>query len=135
MAKLPVKIASDKERRVFVEDQSLSDTIPVKLYQLNETLAAPFMRDGKFQFRVAFDRIQDDTLKFFERTKCPIIQISPEEVLQTENETAQRMLENFIVPTNTVRNGATREAGHLFVDVTATETEYDVDLDAIFDSV
>jgi len=137
MAKLPVKVASDRTRRVRVLDNAETEaaTIGVKLYKLNAELAAPFIRDGKFSFRIAFDKIVNGKPKMMHRSRCPVIAISEDEVVQTENETAQRMLENFIVPTKTVRNGATRQGGHLFEDVTATATEYDIDLDATFDAV
>lgn len=137
MAKQPVKSASSIPRRMRVLDNTeTEDTfIPVKLYQLNATLAAPFMREEQFSFRIAFDKIIAGVPKMMHRSRCPIISMLPNEVLQVENETAQRMLENFIVPTKTVRGGVTRQEGHLFEDVTATATEYDIDLDAIFDTV
>jgi hypothetical protein len=132
----PMKEASGKIRRVTIQDQSLPETIPVKLYRLNAELAAPFLRAGQFSFRVAFDRLlADNKIKIMQRSQCPVITINPDSILQTENETAQRMIEKFIVPTKTVRNGETRAAGNLFVDVTATENEYDIDLDVIFDGV
>ena len=137
MAKLPIKAPSDIPRRVVVSDnpETESETLDVKLYALDAELAEPFLRDGKFSFRIAFDMYVSGMPKAMHRSRCPVIEMLPTDVLQTENETAQRMLENFIVPTSTVRNGATRESGHLFVDVTETETEYDIDLDAIFSAI
>lgn len=137
MAKLPIKESSDIPRRVEVQDnpETLTSTVAVKLYALNAELAEPFIRDGQFSFRIAFDKYVGGLPKAMHRSRCPVISMLPTDVLQTENETAQRMLENFIVPTKTVRNGETRPGGHLFIDVTETETEYDKDLDAIFDAI
>lgn len=137
MAKLPVKESSGIPRRVRVLDNVETDTetMVVKLFALDVELAEPFLRDGKFSFRIAFDKYVSGVPKVMHRSRCPVIEMLPTDVLQTENETAQRMLENFTVPTKTVRNGETRPGGHLFIDVTETETEYDKDLDAIFDAI
>lgn len=138
MAKKPKKAKTNKARKVVVTGNAdyQAGELDVKLYQLNETLATPFMRGGEFSFRVAFDRDEGGgKFKQFNKNRCPVITVLPTDVLQTENETAQRMIEHFTVPTNTKRNGNSRPAGNLFIDVTETETEYDIDLDEIFDAV
>jgi hypothetical protein len=131
------KDPSDIARRVRVldNDATAGSTLIVKLYKLDAALAEPFLRDGQFSFRIAFDKYIDGLPKMMHRSRCPIISMDPNAILQTENETAQRMLENFSVPTKTVRNGETRPAGKVFIDVTSTETSYDIDLDEIFDTV
>jgi len=137
MALYPKKEKTPKIRRKRVLDnvETESSEIDVKLYQLNTELAAPFMRNGAFIFRVAFDSYVGGVPKRRDKSVCPLIQLTADQVVQTENETAQAMIENFIVPTGTIRNGETRPGGSLFTDVTATETTYDVDLDALFDAV
>jgi hypothetical protein len=132
--KKPKKTKTGKERHVVMTNKTLSETIDVKLYQLDAEKAAPFMRDGQFSFRLAFDG-QDKNKRWrrFHKSRCPLISVTADEVLQTENETAQRMIEQFSVPQKTERNGEKRPAGKFFKDVTATETEYHVDLDEIFD--
>jgi hypothetical protein len=137
MAQFDKKEKTPKLRRTRVldNDETLNSELDVKLYQLNTALAEPFMRNGVFIFRVAFDSYMNGNPKRRDKSLCPLISLAADQIVQTENETAQRMLENFTVPTKTVRNGETRTGGHLFTDVTATETTYDIDLDAIFDAV
>ena len=137
MAQYPKKTKAGRARRkrVLDNDETLNPEIEVKLYQLNTALAAPFMRGGIFSFRIAFDTYGGAKPKKRDRKLCPIIELTSDQIIQTENETAQTILENFAVPTGTVRNGATRPGGLLFTDVTATETTYDVDLDAIVDAL
>lgn len=137
MAQYPMKTKTGRARRkrVLNNDETLNSEVEVKLYQLNTALAAPFMRDGVFAFRLAFDTYGGPKPKKRDKKVCPIITLEADQIVQTENETAQLMIENFSVPTGTVRNGVTRPGGSLFTDVTATENTYDVDLDAVFDSI
>lgn len=131
--KKPKKEATGKVRHVAITAKPKSGTIEVKLYALDAELAAPFMRNDVFTFRIAFDAT-DANGKFrrFHVGRCPFIGIKVGEVIQTENETAQRMIENFIVPTNTSRNGEKRKGGHFFKDVTQSANDYDLDLDEQF---
>jgi hypothetical protein len=138
--KKPKKQASDKSRQVSMTAKTLSEKIEVKLYQLDGELAVPYMRDGTFSFRVAFDGVgKKGEWRRFHRSKCPLISVTETDILQTENETAQRMLEQFSVPQKTFRStakgeaGKARPAGKFFIDVTKTETQYNIDLDEIFD--
>lgn len=134
--KKPKKQKTHKPRKVRVLDKTFTSELDVKLYALNQSLAEPFMRNGKFSFRIAFDKLDgNNRLQVLSKSKCPVITIDPTDVLSTENGTAQRMLENFIAPNKTARAGQTRPTGHLFTDVTGTENQYDVDLDAIFATV
>jgi hypothetical protein len=135
-AKKPKKTKKNKPRKVTISDKTQGSTIDVKLYALNQAVAEPFMRDGQFSFRVAFDKTNlTGPLVVYGKNKCPVISMAPDDVLQCENETAQRMIENFIAPNNTLRNGVARTGGKMFADVTGTENQYDIDLDAIFDAV
>ena len=134
-AKKPKKEKTGKKRCVEITSKVQSKTIDVKLYQLDAELAAPFMRDGKFSFRVAFDDTdKDGRFRRYRPSHCPLISVTAADVLQTENETAQRMLEHFLVPQKTEREGKKHKAGKIFKDVTVTANQYDVDLDDIFTS-
>jgi hypothetical protein len=132
MAKKNKKTASGKDRRVSLKEKVGSTKIEVKLYQLNKTLAEPFMRNGQFSFRLSFDAELKGRFHRFNKGRCPVITVLPTDVLQTENETAQRMIELFSVPQKTSRDGVVNPAGRLFNDVTSTENKYDIDLDEIF---
>lgn len=136
-AKKKKKVGVNKVRRVRVlnKERFNTETVDVRLYKLNSELAAPFVSDGLFRFRVAFDKTEDGIHKFCSKSRCPLISIPVDAVIQTENETAQRMIEHFAVPTRTERNGKKRKEGLLFQDVTATTDEYDVDLDSVFAGV
>lgn len=134
MAKKPKKQKSNKPRWVSVTDNPGSPTIDVKLYRLIPAIAAPYMRGGTFSFKVAFDRVAD-SIRRVSKDRCPIITIQPNDVLQTENETIQRVIERFHSPQKTERNGSKRPEGFFFEDVTDTETEYDIDLDEIVDAI
>jgi hypothetical protein len=135
-AKFQTKERTGKQRHVTFTGEPKSETVEVKLYQLNAELAEPYMRDGKFSFRVAFDDTdKDGRFTRYNLVRCPLISIAKSDVLQTENETAQRMLERFCAPQNTLRNDKKRKAGNLFNDVTASVKEYNVDLDDVFTKV
>lgn len=134
MAKIKMKKASGRVRKLQVIDQNLPGTIEVKLYRLNAKLVVPFLRNSRFGFRVPFDVVEKDgSVTRRHVSKCPVIQITVDQVVQTENETAQRAIEMFIVPQNTLRNGSKHAGGNIFEDVTKTETGFDVDLDEIFE--
>jgi hypothetical protein len=131
--KSPKKDRTGKTRHTAISSKKLSAIVEVKLYQLDATVAAPFMRSDKFSFRVAFDGTdKDGRFLRYHRSKCPLITVTADEVLQTENETAQRMLEQFCVPQRTLRDGRKRPSGTFFKDVTETAKQYDTDLDDIY---
>lgn len=117
--------------------------MPEKRYKLQTALAAPMARGANFQFKLAYGLAQADGSTRIVNTRspnCPIITIGKTgTVVQTTNEIAQRMLENFIVPQKTKRGVGNappkrRPAGNLFVDVTSTVPTADVDLDPFFTS-
>lgn len=105
-----------------------------KRYLLTEK-AVPFVRGGEFSFRIRFDQPTETGRVILRRDKCPIITINEGNVVQTTNVTAQKMLERFIVPQNTIRNGQKHEEGNIFEDVTGSQEDFDLDLDPIFESV
>ena len=96
--------------------------------------AAPFTRSGQFSFKVRFEQDTPEGKVLVNKNKCPVITIGAGDVVQTTNVTAQKMIENFIVPQNTLRNGQRRPEGNLFLDVTQSGPPTDLDLDPIFDS-
>jgi len=108
-----------------------------KRYRMEARLAAPFSRKGQFSFRVSYGLpLPGGGNVIVNQTKCPVITLPVGGVVSTSNFTAQTMIENFKTPTKTVRNGARREAGFLFTDVTG-ETEpgdEDVNLDSLLPS-
>lgn len=110
--------------------------MPTMRFKVDQKLAAPFARDGKFSFLTSFGRQQEDgSLRVISEKKCPVLTIPNGGIVQTSNEIAILIIAGMIVPTNTERNGKKREPGKFFSDVTDSESEYDLDLDPIFDSV
>jgi hypothetical protein len=107
----------------------------VKQYRLTGK-AAPFVRGGSFQFKVRFERTDPGgTRRIVALKRAPVITMPVGGVVQTENEIAQAMLENFRAPTKSRRNGQAHPSGLLFDDVTGTGAPVDVDLDPMFASV
>ena len=105
----------------------------VKKYQLVTDKAEPFAREGIFKFQVRYDLTEDGATRIVALKKAPVISIPADGgVVQTENETAQTMIENMTAPNKTLRNGVARTSGLLFTDVTVQDPTADVDLDEYF---
>ncbi len=110
--------------------------MPAKRYKL-QPHAAPFARPlagggPAFRFRVRFGQpLSGGRTRVCRLSKCPIIMMRLNQVIETSNEVAQFFLENFTAPNKTKRNGVARQSGLLFEDVTATEPTYNVALDPL----
>lgn len=125
---------SGKTRKIKFLDKQLSDIVSVKLYQLDAAVAHPFVENGKFSFRVGFNSERNGVFTIHPKNRCPVISVETDDILQTENETAQRFIEGFSVPQSTERNGNKHASGKFFSDVTKRENSYSIDLDEIFNS-
>jgi hypothetical protein len=111
--------------------------MPQKRYRIDSRLAAPFARGADFSFKLGYAAALPGGGRVVRSQKnAPTITIknAPPQIVGTNNDWAQGCLEHFHAPQNTVRNGLRRQAGPLFIDVTATTTpgDVDVDLDPIF---
>jgi len=104
-----------------------------KKYQLTEEAkASHYVQGGVFKFRVSYEKIKGSRKTIFGQKNSPVIEMSPEDILSTENETAQDRLVKFTLPNRTYRNGVNQnpEGVHLFFkDVTDSEKEATLDLD------
>jgi hypothetical protein len=78
--------------------------------------------------------MEGTTRRIVSLRNAPVLTVPVGGVVQTENEIAQAMIENFKVPQNTRRNGQAHPPGYMFDDVTGTGAPVDVDLDPIFES-
>lgn len=106
----------------------------IKKYRVTPK-AAPFLRGGDFSFRVRFSQPQSGGgIKILSKDKCPILTVKQQGVVQTSNEVAQRMIENFKVPTITRRNNVGFEDGAIFEEYSGP-LDADLNLDPIFESV
>jgi hypothetical protein len=96
-----------------------------------------FAQEGVVRLRVAFTGTSEGVTRYYGQRSCPILEISTTDVIQTTDDWASSNLTQMHVPTNTYRQGAAKEAGPMFEDVTGSTTEgdVDVDLDPIFDTV
>lgn len=99
-----------------------------KRYEMTNK-ANPFLRGDDLQFKLRYERPEGDSKRIVAARNAPIITCPKNGVIQTTNETAQRMIENYHAPTNTKRNGVARPPGAMFEDVTATTAPEDVDVD------
>lgn len=107
-----------------------------KYYQVNSTVVAPFVQEGLFRFRVGFERdLGDGTKQLCNQRKCPILSVEGTDgCVATSNPYAQIMLENFMTPDRSRRNGDNRPSGLAFVALEEAPEEF-TDLDPIFDGV
>jgi hypothetical protein len=108
----------------------------LKRYKLKPH-AAPFARPEPggapmLKFRIRFGiPISGGRTRVAVKEKCPLVGLRLNEIIQTGNEVAQFFIEHFTAPNNTKRGGVAREGGLLFEDVTATEPDFDLNLDPL----
>ena len=102
-----------------------------KIYQLQAS-AAPYIVNGRFKFKVAYDKLTlDGGKRVVSAREAPIIDIPENGVISTSNTTAQRMIENYKAGATPLINGSTRSTGFFFQDVTSSNPPVDLDLDTI----
>ena len=121
----------------------------MKKYRLDASMAAPFVRKAArkevtdnqtegaaaeskidvFRFRIRYGVDGPDGSRVLRAiNKCPIFTLPSGGIVQTENPEAQQMIENFIAPNRTERNGVARQTGKMFMEYKGAE-EADIDLD------
>lgn len=107
----------------------------VKKYRLSPKASQFIKGPDDFRFRLRFSQSQEGGgLKIRELRACPILELKPRGVVQTENEIAQRMIEGFQIPTITKRDNTGYDPGPMFEDYTGGAPT-DLDLDPIFEAV
>lgn len=110
--------------------------MPMKCYRLTDK-AEPFLDENEeLSFRMRVSKTDESGKKVrLGRDKCPIIKVKKNGVIKTNDEYAQKLIENYIVPQNfAVNNGQPFPSGFMFEEIDMS-TQADKDLDLHFEKV